>query len=112
MHNKHCTVNGQWQIVADGQGALDCQDISQYGFSASMVAECSGTSNVPPNEIKFKPGGTFTYIRKTIKAGEQHTYSVNAVAGQTMIVGVSSNFNDVFVEIKGLRDGQKPVVFQ
>jgi hypothetical protein len=102
-------VNGQWQIVADGQGTLNCQVVNQYGFPASMVPECSGTSNAPSNEINFKPGGTFTYIQKTIKAGEQHTYSVNALAGQTMIIGVSSGYNDVFIGVKGLQGGQQLV---
>jgi SpoU rRNA methylase family enzyme len=103
-------VSGQWLIVADGQGAIDCNVVAQYGFPAYMVPECSSTSNIPTNTIKFKPGGTFTYVQKTIKAGEQHTYSVNALAGQTMIVGVSSENNDVFVGVKGLQGGQQLVL--
>jgi len=102
-------VNGQWQIVADGQGALNCQVVSQYGFPISMVPECSSTSNAPSNEIKFKSGGTFTYIQKTIKAGEIHTYSVKASAGQTLIIGASSEYNDVFIGIKGLQGRQQLV---
>lgn len=34
-------VNGQWLIVADGQGVIDCQVVAQYGFPPSMVPECS-----------------------------------------------------------------------
>lgn len=37
-------VNDQWLIVADGQGALDCQVIAQYDFPSSILPECSGPS--------------------------------------------------------------------
>ena len=33
-------VGGQWRIVADGQGALDCQTLAQYNFPPSMLPEC------------------------------------------------------------------------
>jgi hypothetical protein len=102
-------VNGQWQIVADGQGALDCNVVAQYGFPASTVPECSGTSIVQADEIKFKPGGTATYIRKTIKAGEQHTYSLNASTSQTIIVDASSEYHDVYIGIKHAQTGQQLV---
>lgn len=102
-------VNGQWQIVADGQGALDSQVMNQYTFPASIVPECSDTSTILSSEVKFKPGRTFTYAQNTIKAGEQHTYSVKASAGQTMITDVSSENNDVFVRITGLQGGEELV---
>jgi hypothetical protein len=34
---------------------------------------------------------------------------VNALAGQTMIIGVSSGYNDVFIGVKGLQGGQQLV---
>ena len=102
-------VNGQWQIVADGQGAIDCNIVAQYGFPAYMVPECSSTSNIPSNMIKFKPGGTVTYVQKAIKVQEQHTYSINALAGQTMILGVSSENNDVYIGVKNVQSGQQLV---
>jgi hypothetical protein len=34
-------ANGNWVIVADGQGVMDCAAIMQYGFPNSMVPECS-----------------------------------------------------------------------
>lgn len=34
-------VNGEWIIVTDGQGVMDCNAIMQYGFPNSMVPECS-----------------------------------------------------------------------
>ena len=100
-------VNGQWVIVADGQGALNCPAIIQYGFPASMVPECQNTNWV--NQIHFKPGGTFAYVQKSIGAGEQHTYQIRALANQTMIVSVSSDQNDVFVGINGIQGGQQLV---
>jgi hypothetical protein len=36
-------VNGNWVIIADGQGAIDCNVVNQYGFPASMVPECAGS---------------------------------------------------------------------
>jgi len=98
-------VNGQWQIVADGQGALDCQLIAQYGFPASMVPECPS-----PNAIHFKSGGTFSFVQKSIKAGEKRTYTLIASAGQTMIVGVASPDHDVFIGVKGVQGGQQLVL--
>jgi hypothetical protein len=98
-------VNGQWLIVADGQAMPNCQLVAQYGFPPSMVPECQGTNII--NEIHFKPGGTFTCVQKSIRAGEQHTYQIQALANQTMIVSVSSDHNDVFVGIKGVQGGQQ-----
>ena len=102
-------VNDQWQVVASGQGVIDCQIIVQYGFPADMVPECPGSAITPQDEILFKPGGTFSYIQKTIRAGEQHTFSVNAFAGQTMIAGISSDDLNVYVGISGIQGGQQLV---
>jgi hypothetical protein len=33
-------VEGEWVIVADGQGAIDCETVSDYDFPAAMVPEC------------------------------------------------------------------------
>ena len=38
-------VNGNWMIVADGQGVIECNAIAQYAFPASMVPECAGSSS-------------------------------------------------------------------
>jgi hypothetical protein len=38
-------VNGNWMIVADGQGAIDCNVVNQYAFPTSMVPECAGSSS-------------------------------------------------------------------
>jgi len=32
--------NGQWTIVADGNGTVPCDPVDNYGFPASMVPEC------------------------------------------------------------------------
>ena len=47
-------VNGQWQIVADGQGALPCQVTAQYGFPSSMVPECSAPPATTSDEDAIK----------------------------------------------------------
>jgi hypothetical protein len=39
-------VNGNWVIVADGQGVIDCNVVTQYNFPNSMVPECAGSSSV------------------------------------------------------------------
>jgi hypothetical protein len=101
-------LDGQWQIVADGQGALDCQEVAQYGFPASMVPECPPPSDsVSAGEISFKTGGTYGFIQGTIQAGETRTHTLQAMAGQTLIIGVASPDKDVFVGVAGIQGGQK-----
>jgi len=46
-------VNGEWQIVADGQAMPDCQVLDQYRFPPSMVPECSD-SNTPSDEESIR----------------------------------------------------------
>jgi phenylpyruvate tautomerase PptA (4-oxalocrotonate tautomerase family) len=98
-------VDGQWQIVADGQAMPDCQIVDQYGFPPSMVPECQGSNVI--DEIRFQPGGTFTFVQNSIGAGEQHTYALRAMASQTMIVSVISPNNDVFLGVNGIQGGQQ-----
>jgi hypothetical protein len=98
-------VDGRWQIVADGQAMPDCALVGQYGFPPSMVPECQEANSI--NEIHFKPGGTSASVQKTMRAGEQHSYKIQGMANQTMIVGVSSDQNDVFLGIKGVQGGQQ-----
>lgn len=103
-------VNGQWQIVADGQGALECRVLSQYGFPPSMAPECSApsTSGIPTDEISFKQGGTYAFAQRSIKAGALYTYKLQALAGQTMILCIASPENDVFLaSVKGIQGGQQ-----
>lgn len=38
-------VDGQWQIVADGQAMPDCQVVALYNFPPSMVPECGRSSS-------------------------------------------------------------------
>jgi hypothetical protein len=59
-----------------------------------------------PAEIQFKPGGTIAYIKAKIEAGEEHTYTFRARAGQTIFLAVSSGDKDVHLELIGLEDGQ------
>lgn len=36
-------VNGQWQLVADGQGSIDCSELAPYpDFPSSMIEVCMG----------------------------------------------------------------------
>ena len=97
-------VNGQWKIVAAGQGVIDCQIITQYSFPESMVPECP-LSNV----LRFKRGGTYTFTKNVIKAGEKQTYTLNASAGQTIILGASSQNHDVYIGVRGVQGGQQLV---
>jgi hypothetical protein len=97
-------LNNQWQIVAAGQGVIDCQVIAQYSFPASMVPECPSS-----NAIRFKRCGTYTFTKNVIKAGEKQTYTLNASAGQTMILGALSQNHDVFIGIRGVQGGQQLV---
>jgi len=101
-------LDGQWQIVADGQGALDCQEVAQYGFPASMIPECPPPSDrVSAGEISFKPGGTYGFIQGTIQAGETRNHTLQALAGQTLIIGVASPQKDVYVGVAGVQGGQQ-----
>jgi len=64
-----------------------------------------------PTEVKFNPGGTIAYQRGSIRAGEQVTFILGAGGGQTLIASVSSEENQVIVEIKDLEDGETLVPF-
>jgi len=64
-----------------------------------------------PTEIKFNPGGTIAYQRGSIRAGEQVTFILGAGGGQTLIASVSSEGNQVIVEVKDLEDGEMLVPF-
>ena len=61
------------------------------------------------NEIHFKRGGTSAYIQKSISAGNPQTYLLRALAGQTLILGVSSSDNDVFLDLLGLESNVRLV---
>lgn len=56
-------------------------------------------------EIKFRLGGTIAYLQGDIAAGQAIEYTFDALGGQTLIAGVSSEDQDVFFEIKGSEDG-------
>ncbi len=118
-------INGEWQVVAAGQGIFDCTALKQYNFPGPMIPECypgassaaQSSSNTtvpavanqpPPNaeQIHFKKGGTSAYDQQTISVGQKPAYIVSAAKGQTMIVGVSSSSNDVFLDIQGIQNGQ------
>jgi hypothetical protein len=74
------------------------------------------TSNPPassPNpdlpqqkEIRFRTGGTMAVIQEQIRAGDKHTYLLQAAAGQTMILGVSSNNVDAYLGLIVFDSGQ------
>lgn len=34
-------VNGNWQIVIDGNGQISCQLVNSYGFPAEMISDCA-----------------------------------------------------------------------
>ena len=96
-------VDGDWEIVADGQAMPDCDVVSEFNFPPAMVPECE---NLTVNQaLCFKPGGTYTFVQNLISAGEQHTYTLQAMVDQTMIVSVASSNKDVFMGIEGLQDG-------
>lgn len=59
-----------------------------------------------PTEIRFRTGGTLAVLKEEISAGEKHTYTLRAMKGQTMILGVSSDHQDVVLGLKGLDGGQ------
>ncbi len=52
--------------------------------------------------VRFRDGGTIDYRQRQISAGEKHHYTVQAAAGQTLIVGVSSDNLDVYLGVYGL----------
>jgi hypothetical protein len=99
-------LDGQWQIVADGQGAVDCQVVAQFEFPASMIPECPPPDNGYAGEISFKPGGTYGFIQCTIRAGETRTHKLSAMEGQTLVIGVASPDKDVYVGVEGIQGGQ------
>ncbi len=58
-----------------------------------------------PTKIQFHPGGTISFMKGEIKAGQQITFTLEAGKGQTLIAVASSQDNQVYFEIKGLDDG-------
>ena len=97
-------VDGDWQIVADGQAMPDCAVVSEYNFPPAMVPECQDSA--VNHKLCFKPGGTYTFVKNSMGADEHPTFTLNALAEQIMIVSVASSDKDVFMGIKGLQDGQ------
>ena len=59
-----------------------------------------------PTTISFRPGGTTAYDSGEITSGHEISYIVNASEGQTMIIAVSSDNNDVYLAIQGVETGQ------
>ncbi|MEJ2448156.1 MAG: hypothetical protein P8Y37_09505 [Anaerolineales bacterium] len=79
----------------------------------TQPAPTESSQNLPsvPTEIKFRAGGTLAYLKGDIAAGEQLAWTFGAAAGQTLIAGVSSNDVDVYLEVKGMDDGEILVPF-
>ncbi len=84
--------------------------------AATQNPTLTPTSNPPassPNPdlprqkgIRFRTGGTMAVIQEQIRAGAKHTYLLQAAAGQTMILGVSSNDVDAYLGLIVLDSGQ------
>ena len=64
-----------------------------------------------PSEIKFNPGGTISYHKGIVKAGQQIIFTLGAGQGQTLIARVSSGEDQAYFEIKGLEGGEVLVPF-
>jgi len=58
-----------------------------------------------PVRIEFDPGRTSAVIEGSIQAGHIDEYVLQAMAGQTMTVTITSPNNDVLLEIYGIDDG-------
>jgi WD40 repeat protein len=67
------------------------------------------SAEVPPtqlvNEIHFRPGGTSAHFEESIHSSESHVYTFRALEGQTVILTVTSENHDAFLDVKGLQDG-------
>ena len=81
----------------------------------SLPPETMAPSETPPvlspSQIKFKQGGTLSYHRGGIKAGQQIAYTLEAGGGQTLIVTVSSPDDEVYLEVRELEGGDVLVPF-
>ncbi len=75
--------------------------------TASPTEEPVVAASPETNPIQFKQGGTSACMQKQISAGLEHSYTVNAAAGQTMLVSVASSLNDVFLKIEGTQYGEQ-----
>lgn len=64
-----------------------------------------------PSEVQFRRGGTIAYYQRAIKAGEKQTFTIEAGAGQNLIVVASSEGDQVYFEIAWLEDGTVLVPF-
>ena len=74
-----------------------------------------GPSQTPiPNfqlPIKFLPGGTISFSRARIQAGAEIPFTLEAGEGQTLIASVSSEGNQVTLEIKNIEQDEVLVPF-
>jgi len=64
-----------------------------------------------PSEVQFRRGGTTAYFQRDIMAGEGQSYTIEAGAGQDLIVVVSSEGDQVTFEIDWQEDGTVLVPF-
>lgn len=69
----------------------------------------TGSSSLPRKEaeISFRPGGTMAVVEGELRGGETHSYILRAMRGQTMILSVSSDHQDVYLGLEGLDGGQQ-----
>jgi hypothetical protein len=66
------------------------------------------TSSLPPQikRIEFAPGATWAIVQGSLAGGGIDEYLLHALAGQSMMVIVTSPDNSVVLEIYGVSDGQ------
>lgn len=104
--------------IAEGSPALtagqsttgDSSSAGPLMSTASPTAISATDVNRPPVKaypVVFYPGGTSAFERFQISSGQIRSYMVKAEAGQTLITGVSSENNDVFLNIQGIEFGQQ-----
>jgi len=62
------------------------------------------TQPFTPVVVKFRGGGTSAYFQQDIQAGEEQVYTIEAGAGQKLIVVATSDGDQVYFEIAWLED--------
>ena len=97
-------------LTAGQSTAADSPSAVPQLLTASPTAISTTDVNRPPVKafpVNLNPGGTSAFDRFQISSGQIRSYMVKAEAGQTLIAGVSSENNNVYLNIQGIEYGQQ-----
>jgi len=91
------TDGGWWQLACPGNAATHCW-VSADTQHTQARSEAT--------RVQFAPGATSETITGSMDGENQVSYVLEAAAGQTMVITITSPNNSVLSHLQGLNDGQ------